>query len=200
MDDIANKTAASAPSTASGKVARLLRDELGPIQPRLLLAHLIAGLIPAYVGGRVRTRILRAIGLQIGKSTLIMGAPRIHGAGDIRSQLTIGERGMINIGCFFDLNQPIWIGDNVSLGHEVMILTTSHQIGRAGHRAGMLQSAPVRIEDGVWIGARSVVLPGVTIGAGGVVAAGAIVTRDVPPNTLVGGVPARPLRELSPEQ
>lgn len=200
MGDAVNKTTAPDSSTASGRVSRILREEFGPVQPRILLARLLAGLLPAYAGGRLRTRVLRAAGLNIGKSTVVMGAPRLHGPGDIRGRLTIGERGMINIGCFFDLNEQIWIGDNVSLGHEVLILTASHKIGRSGHRAGPLMLAPVSIEDGVWIGARSVVLPGVTVGEGAVVAAGAVVNRDVPRNTLVGGVPARPLRELNPER
>jgi maltose O-acetyltransferase len=161
-----------------------------------MLASLVISLLPPYVLPRLRTRLLRAAGLQVGKSTLVMGMPRIHGSGDISGRLTIGELGMINIGCFFDLNAPIQIGDHVSLGHEVLILTATHKIGSAMHRAGPLLARPVRIEDGVWLGARSVVLPGVTIGAGSIVAAGAVVARDVPPNTLVGGVPARPLRQL----
>jgi maltose O-acetyltransferase len=77
-----------------------------------------------------------------------------------------------------------------------MLLTSSHHIGNQIHRAGPLTTAPVIIENGTWIGARSVVLPGVTVGAGSVVASGAIVTRNVPPNTLVGGVPARVLRTI----
>jgi maltose O-acetyltransferase len=82
------------------------------------------------------------------------------------------------------------------LGHEVMLMTSSHEIGSDEHRAGPLYTAPITIKDGVWIGSRSVVLPGVTVGAGSVVAAGAIVTKDVPPHTLVGGVPARIIREI----
>ncbi|MCO6476121.1 MAG: hypothetical protein J5I94_05830 [Phaeodactylibacter sp.] len=60
------------------------------------------------------------------------------------------------------------------------------------------RSAPIIIEDDVWLGARSIVLKGVTIGRGAVVAAGAVATRDVPPYTMVGGVPAKVIRRLSP--
>ena len=65
-------------------------------------------------------------------------------------------------------------------------------------RAGAHLARPIRIESGAWIGARSTILPGVTVGHGAVVAAGAVVTRDVEPNTLVAGVPARVLRSLEP--
>ena len=78
----------------------------------------------------------------------------------------------------------------------VIIITDDHEIGPPWHRCGDRVARPVVIEDGVWIGARVTLLPGVTIGRGSVVAAGAVVNKDVPPNTLVGGVPARILRTL----
>jgi maltose O-acetyltransferase len=66
-------------------------------------------------------------------------------------------------------------------------------------RAGDLKAEPVTIGDGAWIGARATILPGVTIGGGAVVAAGSVVTRDLPANVLAGGVPARVIRELTVE-
>jgi maltose O-acetyltransferase len=126
-----------------------------------------------------------------------MGTPRLYGPGKVLQQLRIGDHTIINIGCVFDLNGKIIIGDHVGVGHEVMLLTSSHQIGGTIHRAGPLFTAPITIEDGAWIGARSVVMPGITIGAGSIVGAGAIVTKDVPPNTMVGGVPARVIRIIS---
>jgi acetyltransferase-like isoleucine patch superfamily enzyme len=77
-----------------------------------------------------------------------------------------------------------------------MILTSSHELGPTMQRAGPLFRRPVRIGQGAWVGARSVVLPGVSIGDGAVVAAGSMVTKDVPPNVLVGGVPASVRRSL----
>jgi maltose O-acetyltransferase len=100
------------------------------------------------------------------------------------------------VDCFFDLNDAITIQSHASLGHEVMLLTASHSIGVGMQGAGDLVTAPIVVGRGAWIGARAMVLPGVTIGVGSIVAAGALVARDVPGNTLVGGVPARVIRQL----
>ena len=64
-------------------------------------------------------------------------------------------------------------------------------MGSAQRRAGELTTLPVTIDDGAWIGARSTILPGITIGAGAIISAGAVVNKDVPPNTVVAGSPAR---------
>lgn len=178
------------------KIGLVLREELGSFHPRLRLITLITGLIPHYVGARLRRRILKVAGIKIGLGTTLMGTPYMYGFGDILRRLHIGSHVVINIGCIFDLNAPIHIGDHVALGHEVLLMTSSHHIGCATHRAGSIYTAPVMIEDGAWIGSRSVVLPGVTIGVGSVIGAGAIVTKDVPPHTLVGGVPARVIRVI----
>lgn len=178
------------------KLNVVLHEEMGSLQPRFLLIRLITGLIPQYVGARVRTRILRAAGLNIGYGTIMMATPHIHGSGNIRTKLKIGAHVMLNVGCFFDVSAPITISDHASLGHEVMILTSSHEIGDERHRAGPLTTAPVKVGEGAWIGARSIILPGITIGAGSIIGAGAIVNRDIPPNTLAGGVPAKIIKHI----
>jgi maltose O-acetyltransferase len=122
--------------------------------------------------------------------------PTFCGQGPIQRRLSIGERTWVNVGCFFELQDEIQIGDGVSIGHDVMFLTSSHQIGRHGWRAGAATTAPISVGSGVWIGARSVILPGVTLGAGSVVAAGSIVNKDVGADTLVAGVPAKMVRSL----
>jgi len=104
--------------------------------------------------------------------------------------LIIGEHTRINRGCLLDARGPLRIGSNVSISPEVAIVTTQH---RSADPDFAVQSLPVVIEDHVWIGIRAVILPGVTVGRGAVVAAGAVVTRDVPPLAVVGGVPARPI-------
>jgi acetyltransferase-like isoleucine patch superfamily enzyme len=77
-----------------------------------------------------------------------------------------------------------------------MLLTTGHDLGPHEQRAGELTAAPIVVGDGAWIGARSVVLPGITVGPGAVVAAGSVVTTDCEPDGLYAGVPAVRKREL----
>lgn len=111
--------------------------------------------------------------------------------------LTIGERSRVNRDCCLDARGGLWIGSDVSISPGVTILTAEHPPGDDQFRT---ETKPVRIEDHVFIGMRAIILPGVTIGAGAVVAAGAVVTRDVPTLTIVGGVPARTIgrRERMP--
>lgn len=178
------------------KLRRIMQEELGALQPRLLIMNGLIRLLPRYTAARLRSRLLRWAGFAIGHGTIIMGPVRLYGYGPIHRRLQIGQHCVINTDCFFDLNDCITIADHVSIGHEVMILTASHTMGTAEHRAGPLTTAPVAIESGAWIGARALLLPGITIGAGSVIAAGSVVTRDVLANTLVGGVPAKPIRHL----
>ena len=97
-----------------------------------------------------------------------------------------------------DLRQiPAIIGGDQKTRHGVVLATLNHAM--APENRGTMIPAPIRIGRRVWIGASATVLPGVTIGDGAVVAAGAVVNRDVPENTVVGGVPARIIRHLSKE-
>ena len=163
---------------------------------RLLLARLVLAPLPLQVGPRLRPLILRAAGFRIGPGTLMAGTPIITGPRGLARHLRIGRECFFNFGCTLDLGGPLLIGDRVSLGQEVMVLTTSHDVGPLERRAGLLHARPVTVGEGAWVGARSVIRPGVTVGEGAIVAAGAVVTRDVPPHTMVGGVPARVIREL----
>ena len=83
------------------------------------------------------------------------------------------------------------------LEHQVLLMTTSHEIGLSVRRADLAYARPVTIADGARLGARSTILPGVTIGAGAVVAAGALVNKDVLPHTTVAGIPAKIVRETA---
>lgn len=105
-----------------------------------------------------------------------------------RNGTSIGARTIVNRGCCLDVRSGLRIGDDVSISPEVAILTTQHDLN---HRDFALQGRAVTIEDHVWIGMRAMVLPGVTIGRGAVVAAGAVVTKDVAPLEIVAGVPAQ---------
>ena len=123
------------------------------------------------------------------------GAPTITGNQPVQN-LKIGHYCWINMGCVFDAGASIQIGNNVALGHQVMLMTGTHHLGGPARRAGNYFAQPIVIGDGAWIGARAIILPGVTIGAGAVVAANAVVTKDVPDNVIVGGIPARIIREF----
>lgn len=178
------------------KPVQVIYGEFKALQPRILLLQMAAAFLPPSVGGRTRAFLMRLAGLQVGTQATILDIPQIIGNGDLRPRLIIENYSMINIGCHFDLNDRITIAPRVSIGHEVMILTTTHDVGGPAHRAGRATTKPVMIGEGAWVGARAVIFPGVTVGAGSIIAAGAIVTRDVPPNTLVAGVPARYVRHL----
>src|SRR5262245_13179018 len=108
-------------------------------------------------------------------------------------KVEFGERNVINFGCLFDGRiYRISTGSDVSIGSEATILTLGHdpQSPHFENRGG-----DVQIGDHVWIGYRAIILPGVTIGEGVVVAAGAVVTHDVPPYAIMAGVPARHVGE-----
>lgn len=115
-------------------------------------------------------------------------------------RITVGRGTFINRGCVFDASSPITIGERCAIGIGVTVLTSTHTIGPPERRAGQLVSRPVTVGDGCWIGSNVVLLPGVTVGAGCVIAAGAVVRADCDPDTMYAGVPASPVRtlELSP--
>lgn len=112
--------------------------------------------------------------------------------------LKIGDRVFINVGTTISAYSQVLIGNNVLIGNHVAIYDSDfHGLER---RDRPEPPSPVTIEDDVWIATRAVILKGVTIGRGSVVAAGSVVTRSVPPYTLVGGVPARVIRGLCPSR
>lgn len=97
--------------------------------------------------------------------------------------------------CAFTGHAPIDIADDVMIAHKVNLVTAGHPV-EPERRRDFITAAPISIAPNVWIGAAATVLPGVHIGEGSVVAAGAVVTRDVAPATLVAGVPATVVRTL----
>jgi maltose O-acetyltransferase len=174
----------------------LIANEFEAFHPILAANRLVANLIPAYSGYRARTAVLRMGGWRIHRSAFLASVPSWSGPGRMQSRLSIGADCWINVGCRFDLSDEITLEQGVAIGHDVLILTSTHRLGDHLRRAAELTVAPVTIERGAWIGARAVILPGLRIGAGAVVAAGAVVTQDVAPDVMVGGVPARELRAL----
>ncbi|MDJ0770839.1 MAG: acyltransferase [Ilumatobacter sp.] len=180
----------------SDGVIGVLRQEWNGVRPLLQIALIVSRAIPDLIGNRCRSWLLRAAGVSIGHGTIVGGGIRIVGIGRVQDRLSIGARGWINAGSYFDASAAIEIGDDVAIGQQVLVLTQTHELGPSRRRADVLRSAPVVIGDGCWIGARAVILPGVTIEPGAVVAAGALVRSDVPRDTLVAGVPAGPVRRL----
>lgn len=106
----------------------------------------------------------------------------------------IGERVFINMGCKFQDQGGIYIDDDVLIGHNATLCTLNH-LQEPSLRAGMTH-APIHIGKRVWLGANVTVLAGVTIGDNAIVAAGAVVTKDVPQNAIVGGVPAKIIKMI----
>ena len=173
------------------KIGSVIQEECAQIQLQARTGRYVTSFIPRFAGARLRTRILRVFGYQIGEGTVIWQTPLLNGQGPILNRLRIGSHVSINVGCLFDLSDEIHIGDNVGIGHEVLLLTGSHKLGPKERRNGPFISAPIRIGNGAWIGARAIILPGVKIGDGAVIAAGAVVNKDVPENSLVAGAPAQ---------
>jgi acetyltransferase-like isoleucine patch superfamily enzyme len=113
---------------------------------------------------------------------------------DCGKNIILGERVFLNSGCRFQDQGGIRIGDDALIGHNVVLATLNHDLDPELRATTIPQ--PIIIGSRVWIGANATILAGVTIGDGAAVAAGAVVTRDVEPNTVVGGVPARRIRGL----
>ena len=113
---------------------------------------------------------------------------------DCGKNIHIGRHVFINMGCKFQDQGGIFIDDGALIGHNVVLATLNHAM--EPERRGDMLPAPIHIGKRVWIGANATVLPGVTIGDGAVVAAGAVVTKDVPANTVVGGVPAKVIHSI----
>jgi maltose O-acetyltransferase len=155
-----------------------------------------AATLPEQSFSRTRTALLRAAGVSIGEHSLIQGPVRITGDGNPSHLLSIGGYTIISGPLHIDVGAPVKIGWGVRIGHDVSLLTVNHRIGDSQLRSGTRTFGPIEIGDGAWLASRTTILPGVSIGAGSVVAAGAVVTRDVAPNTLVAGVPARYVRTL----
>lgn len=138
-----------------------------------------------------RMLVLRAFGADVRTKAI---SPRCFFGGPF---FTVGRGTFVNVGCTFDNSARIEIGERCALGIGTRLITSTHTLGPPEARAGTITAQPIRIEDGCWLGAAVTVLPGVTIGRGCVVGAGAVVTRDCEPDGLYVGVPATRARDLT---
>ncbi len=182
------------------KLIQVLHEEIRDLKPRYLIARLLLAPLPDYSFTRVRVHVLRLAGFKaISSKATMWGLPTITGPDGIYARLKIGDVSRFNIGCLFNLGADITIGDHVAFGHNVTILTETHEIGPSSSRSGPLIAKPVKIGHGCWIGANATILPGVTIGDGTIIAANALVTKDIPAYTVAAGMPARVVRQLPEE-
>ena len=145
----------------------------------------MATLIPLH---SIRNFIWKLAGMQIGRNSTLHTSVRVF---DPRG-ISVGQGTIIGYGTFIDGRDKVKIGSNTDIASEVMIYSSEHDLSSPEFTAIL---APVSIGDYVFIGPRAIIMAGVTIGDGAVVAAGAVVTKDIAPYTIVGGVPAREIGE-----
>ncbi|MGW3788053.1 sugar O-acetyltransferase [Micromonospora chokoriensis] len=141
---------------------------------------------------QARIEVLRDLLGELGEGTWIR--PPFYC--DYGRQIRIGPRSFVNYHAVFLDVAPIIIGADVQIGPNVQLLTPTHPVEPGPRRDKWEAAKPITIEDNVWLGGGAIVLAGATIGANTVVGAGAVVTRDLPPNVVAVGNPARPVREL----
>ncbi len=165
---------------------------------RLWLANLLCNLFPDYFSGVLRARVYRLAGFKIGPSCFIMGNLELLGVRkEFYQNLVIGSEVLISNHVTINLDAKVIIEDNVTISPFVRIYTSSHKVGPTSRRClhGEIVE-PVIIEKGSWIALGATILPGVHIGAGSIVAAGSVVTKDIPSNSFVAGVPGKIIRTL----
>lgn len=165
-----------------GKLLRRIRTVF--LEFEVMVLHLV-GVVPCHV---LRRFFYRLAGVKIGKGSTIHTGARFYNP----SNITIGKDTIVGEDAVLDGRDILLIGSHIDIASEVMIYNAQHDVNNPNFSA---VTAPVVIEDYVFIGPRAIILPGVKIHKGGVVGANAVVTHDVPAFTIVGGVPAKPIGE-----
>lgn len=155
----------------------------------LLVNKVLAGTRPCFF--EPKRKLLNSIGHSVGEGTKIVGPIETY------SKLTIGKYCWIGKNLKINGNGSVVIGDRCDIAPEVTFQTGGHEIGSRERRAGDGLICNQSVGNGVWIGGRSTIIGDVTISDGSVVAGCACVVKDVPPNVLVGGVPAKIIRSLN---
>lgn len=142
----------------------------------------------SFVPLQLRRMYLRMFGIKVGRWSSIHNRCRFFHVGNFE----MGERSTVNFGCYLDNRRGISIGSNVGIAHDTKIYTLGHDLNDPFFRT---RGRPVRIGDNVFIFSNCLIMPGVTIGEGAIVLPGSVVTSDVADYTIVGGNPARKIRE-----
>jgi galactoside O-acetyltransferase len=201
------------------RIARRLRGHRGALRPSQLTVALSDRIasedarVTAGPGNRLADVRLGGRGgnectIRIGEDNDLGGLWLIH---ESDAEIRMGSRIELTEGCDIDVVESLTLGDDVFIAAQVYIAdhdshhpdwsirSKDHYARRQGRKDwSVVPRAPVRIEDKAWVGRRAMVLKGVTVGEGAIVAAGAVVTRDVDPWTVVAGVPATEIRKLDP--
>lgn len=166
-------------------------DEMGEVWEVVFRAQRLSPALNASTTiEEMRTRLSEIIDKPIDKSTTVF----IPFYTNFGKHITIGKNVFINHACsFLDLG-GITIEDDVLIGPRVNLTTENHPVDPSKRKFLDLKS--ITIKRGAWVGAGATILPGVTVGINSIVAAGAVVTKDVPDNTIVGGVPAKILKAI----
>lgn len=165
--------------------------DIGNLKVRF--ATKLISLLPTSRFHDLKASLLRAAGLKVGKGVEIWSSAKFYSP-----HIEIGDKCFIgfNVQLFASAHGKIVLGNNCALGTDVIINTGGHELGPPTRRSGKGYSKEIVIGDGVRISTRAIVLEGARIGVGSQIAAGAVVIRDVKENTLVGGVPARWIKDL----
>lgn len=138
----------------------------------------------------IRALLLRLFGKEVDDSFRVF--PPFYT--DFGKNITVGRNVFINACCHFQDHGGVTLGDDCLIGHNVVFATLNHGMAPAD-RASM-SPAPIHLGKNVWVGSNSTILQGVTVGDNAIIAAGSVVTKDVAANTIVGGVPAKYIRNI----
>lgn len=206
------------PEEGSGVVASDYRTSVGAGWQRALQGAFADPRFAARAGARMaRAKWSLRQATSVGSRVRVKGAPRIENKGrlEVASRvrivstvaqtelvvgrdglLEIGESTFINYGCSISASGEVRIGAECNIGTHVMIMDNEFHSIEPERRNEIPESRPIELADNVWIGGRSIVLGGVSIGYGSVIGAGSVVTKDVPDRSIAVGVPARVIREI----
>ena len=141
----------------------------------------------------LRDQIMREVFGSVGDNSMVEQPVQI----DYGAHIHIGDNFYANFDCIFMDVAEIKIGNDVMMGPRVNLLTASHPVGAKARRSGLEYALPITIEDDVWIGGNTTVLPGVRIGKASIIGAGSVVTGDIPSGVMAAGNPCRVLRLLT---
>ncbi len=175
------------------KALRMIINEIDPFLTSCLLK-----ILDLMGWGRLaqvaRGRVLRFLGYKIGKKASLSSGVRI---GQRKDPLYIGDGTFVNQNVYFDATAPVIIGKYCDIGYNVVFASSKHElVSNYNINRPVAPSEPITVEDHVWIGCNAVLLSGVKIGKGSVVAAGSVVTKNVPPGVMVAGIPAKVIKNL----